>query len=81
MPKFVAERWQAVYVPARTPAPVVRRLHDEIVRILKEPEIAARLEGLGVNAVGSTPARLAEVQKADAERWARVIKAAGIKAD
>ena len=78
---FVVEQWQAVYAPARTPAPVVQRLHEEIARILKEPEVAQRLEALGVNAVGSTPRELAERQQADTAKWAKVIKTAGIKLD
>ena len=81
VPGFVVEQWQAIYVPARTPAPIVQRLHSEIVRILKEPEVAQRLESLGVNAVGGTPRELADRQAADTAKWAKVIKAAGVKLD
>jgi tripartite-type tricarboxylate transporter receptor subunit TctC len=81
IPNFVVEQWQAIYVPAGTPKPVVTRLNEEIVRLLKDPEVVDRLEKLGVNVVGSTPAQLAELQRSDTAKWARVIKSAGIKLD
>jgi tripartite-type tricarboxylate transporter receptor subunit TctC len=81
IPNFVVEQWQAIYVPAGTPKPVVARLNEEIVRLLKDPEVVDRLERLGVNVVGSTPAQLAELQRNDTVKWARVIKTAGIKLD
>jgi tripartite-type tricarboxylate transporter receptor subunit TctC len=81
IPDFVVEQWQAIYVPAGTPKPVVTRLNEEIVKLLKDPDVVARLEKVGVNVVGSTPAQLAELQRNDTAKWARVIKSAGIKLD
>jgi tripartite-type tricarboxylate transporter receptor subunit TctC len=81
VPDFVVEQWQAIYAPARTPTAIVQRLHAEIARILKDPDVVERLESLGVTPIGSTPGELAEVQKADTAKWAKVIKTAGIKAD
>jgi tripartite-type tricarboxylate transporter receptor subunit TctC len=78
---FVVEQWQAVYAPAGTPPAVVQRLHDEIVRILKDPEVLAMADKLGVTLVGSTPQQLADTQKADLATWGKVIQQAGIKAD
>jgi tripartite-type tricarboxylate transporter receptor subunit TctC len=78
VPNFVVEQWQAIYVPAGTPKPVVSRLNDEIVRLLKDPEVVERLEKLGVNVVGSTPTQLAELQRNDTAKWARVIKSANV---
>jgi len=78
---FTVEQWQAVYAPAGTPAPIVQRLNAEIVRILKDAEIVAMADKLGVTLVGSTPRQLADTQKADLAKWAKVIKSAGIKAD
>jgi len=78
---FVVEQWQAVYAPAGTPAPVVQRLHEEIMRQLKDPEVVAMADKLGVTLVGSTPQQLADTQKADLSKWARVIKDAGVKSD
>ena len=78
---FVVEQWQAVYAPAGTPTLIVQRLHQEIVRILKDPEVVAMADKLGVTPVGSSPQQLAETQKADLAKWAGVIKDAGIKAE
>jgi tripartite-type tricarboxylate transporter receptor subunit TctC len=78
---FVVEQWQAVYAPAGTPAPIVQRLHDDIVRHLEDPELVAMADKLGVTLVGSTPQQLADTQKADLAKWAKVIKDAGIKPD
>jgi tripartite-type tricarboxylate transporter receptor subunit TctC len=63
------------------PAPIVQRLHDEVSRILKEPDVLAGFEKLGVTVVDGTPAQLAQRQAADAARWAAVIRQAGIKMD
>ena len=76
---FVVEQWQALYAPAGTPAAVVQKLNAEVVRHLKDPEIAAMADKLGVTLVGSTPQQLADTQKADLAKWAKVIKDAGIK--
>jgi tripartite-type tricarboxylate transporter receptor subunit TctC len=76
---FVVEQWQALYAPAGTPAAVVQKLNAEVVRQLKDPEIAAMADKLGVTLVGSTPQQLADTQKADLAKWAKVVKDAGIK--
>lgn len=78
---FVVEQWQAVYLPARTPAPRVQRLNAEINKALTDPAIVALAEKLGVTLVGGTPQHLAEVQRADSATWAKVIRDANIKAD
>ncbi|WP_295978251.1 tripartite tricarboxylate transporter substrate binding protein [uncultured Variovorax sp.] len=76
---FVVEQWQALYTPAGTPAAVVQKLNAEVVRHLKDPELAAMADKLGVTLVGSTPQQLADTQKADLAKWAKVIKDAGIR--
>ena len=78
---FVVEQWQAAYAPAGTPAAVVQRLNQDIVHILKDAEVVAMADKLGVTLVGSTPQQLADTQKADLAKWARVIKDADIKVD
>ncbi|MBB1630152.1 tripartite tricarboxylate transporter substrate binding protein [Cupriavidus sp. UME77] len=78
VPDFEAEQWQAVFAPAGTPATIVQRLNTEINRILKDPEVVAHLDKLGVKVVGGTPQQLSAFQKADIAKWARVGKAAGV---
>lgn len=78
---FVVEQWQAVYLPAHTPSAIVQRLNAEINQALREPNIVALADKLGVTLVGGTPQRLAERQNADSAIWAQVIRTANIKAD
>jgi tripartite-type tricarboxylate transporter receptor subunit TctC len=78
---FVVEQWQAVYLPARTPAPIVQRLNAEINKALRESTVVELADKLGITLVGGTPQHLAEVQATDSATWARVIRSANIKAD
>jgi tripartite-type tricarboxylate transporter receptor subunit TctC len=78
---FEVSSWQAVFAPAGTPKPIVQRLNAEIARIMQTPEIKARLAGLEVQPDGGPPESLAEYQKAEVAKWAKVVKQAGIKAD
>jgi tripartite-type tricarboxylate transporter receptor subunit TctC len=78
---FEVSSWQAIFAPAGTPKPVVQRLNSEIARIMKSPEIKARLDTLAVEPDGGPPEALANFQKAEIARWAKVVKEAGIKPD
>jgi tripartite-type tricarboxylate transporter receptor subunit TctC len=78
---FEVVSWQAIFVPAGTPAPVVDRLHTEIRKILATPEMQDKLKGFGMEPTDLSTAQIAAFQKAEVEKWAQVIKAAGIKAD
>ena len=78
---FDMSSWQAVFAPAGTPKPVVDRLHAEIMKIVATPEVQARLKNFGMLPSSMTPAELADYQKAEVAKWAKVIKAAGIKAE
>ena len=75
------ELWMALFVPAGTPAPIVRRLNEEVVRIVRLQEMRERLNGLGVDPVGGTSEELARVVARDIERWSAVAKAANIRND
>jgi tripartite-type tricarboxylate transporter receptor subunit TctC len=73
--------WVGMLVPARTPAAIVNRLSEEMRKSLARPETQARLKALGAITVGDTPAEFSTFLKKDYDRWARVIKAAGVKAE
>ena len=79
-PGFDATAWFGLMAPAGTPALIVERLHQEIVRSLAFGDVRARLDDVGMAPVGNTPAEYAAAIKAEAPQWAKVIKAAGIKA-
>ncbi len=78
---FEVVSWQAIFVPAGTPVPVVDRLHNEIRKILATPDMQDKLKGFGMEPTDMTTAQIAAFQKNEVEKWAQVIKAAGIKAD
>ena len=69
----------SIFAPARTPAPVIKFLNQEIVRLLNLPEIKDKALGIGVEAVGSTPDELTAAMKAEVARFSKVIKDAGIR--
>jgi tripartite-type tricarboxylate transporter receptor subunit TctC len=79
LPGYEIVSWQAVFAPANTPQPVVQRLASEIGKIVRDPEVAARLAGLGVEPSGAGPAELAALQKTEVAKWAKLIKASNIK--
>ncbi|RZJ15523.1 MAG: tripartite tricarboxylate transporter substrate binding protein [Acidovorax sp.] len=78
---FQVQSWQAIFVPANTPTPVVTRLHDEIRKILAQPDMQNRLKGFGMEPADMNTAQISAFQKAEVEKWAQVIKAANIKAE
>ena len=78
---FEVLSWQAIFAPAGTPTPIVNRLHDEIERILSEPEMQGKLKGFGMEPAKMTSAQITSFQQAEVAKWAQLIKAAGIKAD
>jgi len=73
--------WYSMHAPAGTPPDIVRRLNTELVAILKEPDILARFKQLSTEPVGNTPEEFAAFVKAELDKYARIIKAAGIKLD
>ena len=76
---FEVVSWQAIFVPTGTPAPVVERLHKEIRTILAQPDMQEKMKGFGMEPADMTTAQIAAFQKAEVDKWAQVIKAAGIK--
>jgi tripartite-type tricarboxylate transporter receptor subunit TctC len=78
---FEAISWQAVLAPAGTPKPIIERVSRELVRIIKSDEVRLRMLGQYFSAVGTAPEALAGMMKSERERWAQVIKAAGVQAE
>lgn len=81
VPDYEAGAWYAVLAPARTPAPVLKKLHDEFVKALQHPKIQERMAADGASIAGSTPEVLARTIDADIARWGQVIRQAGLSLD
>lgn len=78
-PGFQVDSWYGVFVPARTPKPVIAQLNREINRIMALPDVTERLSRDGVDPAGSTPEALAAIVQREKKVWAKVIKDANIK--
>lgn len=80
-PGFDAVTWFAMFAPARTPAETVRLLNRDMVAIIGSPPVRAWLMAQGTEPVPGTPEELAAFLKSDIEKWGKVIRAAGIRAE
>ena len=72
---------QGVFAPAGTPKPIVDRLSKELATIIALPDVQARLRGMGVEPDGRGSAAFADFQLSEVNKWAKVIKDAGIQAE
>jgi tripartite-type tricarboxylate transporter receptor subunit TctC len=73
--------WYGIYLPAKTPPDIIKKMNADMVAMLSEPAIKQKYEPLGVLAQGSTPAELAAKNEADAALWGPIIKEANIKVE
>lgn len=78
-PGFEVILWFALFAPANTPQAIVERLNEEVGKALKDPSISQPLVADGLTIVASSPARLAEFQRSEIEKYANLIKSAHIK--
>jgi len=81
LPGFEVNSWYGFMAPARTPKEITNRLHVEIARILKVPEIASLLKQAGLDPEGTTPEEHAAKIKEEIARWAALVKATGAKVE
>ena len=76
---FDVASWQAIFAPAGTPAPIVKRLNDELTKIVAQTEVAARFYTMGVENLPMTPAQFGEFQRAEVIKWAKIVKDGNVK--
>jgi len=79
LPGFVSDTWFAIAAPPKTPPALAARISRDIAEALKQPEVIARYATLSAEPAGGDPAATAAFIREETERWAKVIKAAGIK--
>jgi tripartite-type tricarboxylate transporter receptor subunit TctC len=79
VPGYEAGLWYGFVGPARLPPEVVRRLNAAIVAVIGHPDVRARLASQGVDPQSTTPEAFARLLASDVERWAQVIRRAGIQ--
>lgn len=81
IPGYELSGWYAVFVPAKTPKPIVDRLNAELVKALRQPDVRARFTQIGAEPVGSSPEELAKTLKSEMARWNAVVRERNIKPD
>ena len=79
VPGAVGDAWFGLSVPAKTPAAVVERLHQEMDKLLKTPEVKARLTELGMVTLNMGPRGFQTFLQTENKKWAPIIRAAHIK--
>jgi len=82
LPDVEMSSWQAIYAPKGTPKAIVERLHAEIAKALRQPDVQAKLGGqLGMELVGGTPQQLSALMAREIPRWAALVKKSGASAN
>ncbi len=78
---FEAPAWWAVLAPAKTPPEIVARMNAELNKIMKQPDMAKRLDTQGIDVMGGTPDQAREFIEKQMDIWGRVVRENNIKAD
>jgi len=71
---FEALNWYSFMAPGKTPEPILERWNEEIVKVLKDPEVAKQLNDLGLTPHPTTRAEFAEFMKSESDKWSKIIK-------
>jgi tripartite-type tricarboxylate transporter receptor subunit TctC len=79
VPGYEHEPWNGLLAPAKLPRPILAKLNEEVVRILRAPEVRKVFEHEGADAVGNSTEEFAAVIRSEMVKWAKVVKAAGIR--
>ncbi len=78
---FEAPAWWAVLAPAKTPPDILKRMNEELNKVLKQPDLAKRLDAQGIDVVGGTPEAARVFIERQMDVWGKVVRDNGIKAD
>jgi tripartite-type tricarboxylate transporter receptor subunit TctC len=81
VPNFESGTWQGVMAPRSMPAAVVQRLHQELVQVIRSPEVRSKLVAQGAEVVTMTPPELGKFFETERARWATVVKQADVRLD
>jgi len=81
VPDYEASQWYGIGAPRDTPAEIVGRLNAEANNVLADPKMQARLADLGQTPLGGSPVDFAKLVAEQTEKWGRVVKFSGARAD
>ena len=77
-PGVSTDSWQGLFAPAKTPAPIVAKIQQEVAKALEDPTVVKRINGFGSEPVGSTPDQFKAFLGAEVEKYARLVKEANV---
>ncbi|MES2281092.1 MAG: tripartite tricarboxylate transporter substrate binding protein [Pseudomonadota bacterium] len=78
---YDSEIWLGLAAPAKTPRAVIQKINADVLKVLAMPDVKVNLSEQGITTKGSTPEQMKELVASDYQRWAKIIKGAGIRAD
>ncbi len=81
VPDFEVDSWYAMFVPGKTPKPIIEKLNKALNQVVADPEMREKLLAQGSEGVGGSPETLGKVVAAELPKWAKLVKQANIKAD
>ena len=81
VPGYQATIWSGLLAPAGTPAPIIERLNREVVKAVRAPDFRAKLLELGAESVGSTAAEWGSFLRTEIDKWQKIAKRAGMRAE
>jgi tripartite-type tricarboxylate transporter receptor subunit TctC len=81
VPGYALDPWLGLFVPAKTSAEIVNRIHADVVKVLNAPDLKAKLAAQGIMIETNSPSEFARAIREDNLRWGKVIKEAGIKGE
>ena len=79
LPGFDVKNWIGLFAPVGTPPAIVKKLHDEVAKIMQQPAVQKNLEAEGAKYYAMSPEAFGAFQKKESARWGKIIKSAGIK--
>jgi tripartite-type tricarboxylate transporter receptor subunit TctC len=79
VPGYEVSSWHGLFVPAKTPSEIVRKISVDTIAALADPVVKSKLEQAGYMVVGSSPDELQTLLKSEIDKWSAVIKRSGIK--
>ena len=79
MPGYEASNWYGVAAPAGTPRAIIMRIHNDMAKAIATTDVKEKMLAQGMDAVSRTPDEFSAYIKSEIGKWAKVIKAAGVK--
>lgn len=79
LPGYESISWLGIFAPAGTPASIVAKLNETLVKVLRQPDVKEKLLAIGADPIGNSPEQFASVQRADVAKYAKLLKDIGVE--